>query len=241
MVFAMKRMMREKRNRGWRLAALCAALGVACAAASARPAASAAAAQQVDKKKPGLYMTFQTDKGDIVCKLDEADAPVTVRTMVGLAIGKMSYVDPQTQQTTRNKFFDGMAFYRVAPNVLIQAGDPHQNGTVHPEGPGFPYKNEIVASLKFDKPGQLGMANSGADKNDSHFFITAAPYPAFNGRFTIWGQCGNAEVVKAISMVPKDEGDTPLAPVHIQHVVVERVGPAPADAPEAMPPSGAPN
>ncbi len=44
--------------------------------------------QQTDKGKPGLYWTFQTDKGDIVCKLYEVEAPVTVRTMVGLAFRK---------------------------------------------------------------------------------------------------------------------------------------------------------
>ena len=181
-------------------------------------------------------MTFQTDKGEISCKLYESEAPVTVRTMVGLAIGKISYLDPETHQVTRNRFFDGTAFYRVAPNILIQAGDPHGNGTVHPEGPGFPYKNEIVPPLKFDIPGRLGMANSGPDKNDSHFFITAAAYPAFNGHYTIWGQCGNVDVVKAIAAVPKDEGGTPLTPIHIQHALVQRVGPAPADAPETMPP-----
>src|ERR1700682_3572686 len=45
-----------------------------------------------DKRKPGLYWTFDTDNGKIACKLYEAEAPVTVRTMVGLAIGKLSYV-----------------------------------------------------------------------------------------------------------------------------------------------------
>ncbi len=84
-------------------------------------------------------------------------------------------------------------------------------------------------------PGRLAMANSGPDTNDTHFFITETPYPSLNGKYTIWGQCENADVVKAISGVPRDPGDTPLTPVHIQHVIIERVGPAPADAPEAMP------
>ena len=41
--------------------------------------------------------------------------------------------------------------------------------------------------------------------------------------------------MKAIARVPRDPGDTPVTPLHIQRVVIERVGPAPADAPEAMP------
>ena len=195
-----------------------------------------ATASPADKRKPGLYWTFQTDKGNISCKLFESEAPVTVRTMVGLAIGKISYVHPETKQVERKKFFDGLIFDRVIPGVMIQGGDLLGTGVGHPEGPGFPYKSEIVASLKFDTPGRLAMANSGPDTNDTHFFITEAAYPQFDGKYTIWGQCENLDVVKAIARVPRDAGDTPTTPVHIQHVVIERVGPAPADAPESLPP-----
>ena len=198
------------------------------------PATSAGAAP-ADKRKAGLYWTFETDKGKISCKLFEAEAPVTVRTMVGLAIGRISYVHPETKQVERKKFFDGLTFHRVIPGVMIQGGDLLGTGVGHPEGPGFPYKNEIAPSLKFDTPGRLAMANSGPDTNDTQFFITEAAYPSFNGKYTIWGQCENVEVVKAIAQVPRDAGDTPVTPVHIQRVVLERAGPAPADAPEVLP------
>ncbi len=199
------------------------------------PAARAGSAP-AEKRKPGLYWTLETDKGKISCKLFEAEAPVTVHTMVGLAIGKISYVHPETKQVERKKFFDGLTFHRVIPGVMIQGGDLLGTGVGHPEGPGFPYKNEIASSLKFDTPGRLAMANGGPDTNDTHFFITEAAYPSFDGKYTIWGQCENVDVVKAIARVPRDAGDMPVAPVHIQRVVIERVGPAPADAPEALPP-----
>jgi peptidyl-prolyl cis-trans isomerase A (cyclophilin A) len=193
-------------------------------------------ASPADKRKPGLYWTFETDKGKISCKLFEAEAPVTVRTMVGLAIGKISYVHPETKQVERKKFFDGLTFHRVIPGVMIQGGDLLGTGVGHPEGPGFPYKNEIAPSLKFDAPGRLAMANSGPDTNDTQFFVTEAAYPSFDGKYTIWGQCENIDVVKAIARVPRDAGNMPAMPVHIQHVVIERVGPAPTDAPESAPP-----
>jgi peptidyl-prolyl cis-trans isomerase A (cyclophilin A) len=198
--------------------------------------ATRAGASPADKRKPGLYWAFETDKGKISCKLFEAEAPVTVRTMVGLAIGNISYVHPETKQVERKKFFDGLTFHRVIPGVMIQGGDLLGTGVGHPEGPGFPYKSEIAASLKFDAPGRLAMANSGPDKNDTQFFITEAAYPSFNGKYTIWGQCENVDVVKAIAQVQRDPGDMPLTPVHIQRVVIERVGPAPADAPESVAP-----
>ncbi len=207
--------------------------GLLAASLMSSPAAGGTPA---DKRKPGLYWTIETDKGNISCKLFETEAPVTVRTMVGLAIGKISYVHPETKQTEHKKFFDGLIFDRVIPTVLIQGGDLLGTGVGHPEGPGFPYKSEIVPSLKFDMPGRLAMANSGPDTNDTHFFITEAPFPSFNGKFTIWGQCENVDVVKAIDRVPRDAGDTPVTPVHMQRVLIERIGPAPTDAPEATPP-----
>src|ERR1700733_4418940 len=103
---------------------LAACLVLLLAVASANPAAS-----PVDKRRPGLYWTLQTDKGDISCRLYEAEAPITVHTMVGLAIGKVSFVHPETLQPTKKKFFDGLVFDRVIPNVLIQGGDILGNGS----------------------------------------------------------------------------------------------------------------
>jgi peptidyl-prolyl cis-trans isomerase A (cyclophilin A) len=211
------------------------ASGTLIASLLALPAARAGAAP-ADKRKPGLYWTIETDKGKISCKLFEAEAPLTVRTMVGLAIGTISYVHPETKQVERKKFFDGLIFDRVIPGVMIQGGDLLGTGVGHPEGPGFPYKGEIAPSLKFDTPGRLAMANSGPDTNDTHFFITEAAYPSFNGKYTIWGQCENVYVVKVIALVKRDAGDTLHNAVNIQCVGIERVGPAPADSPESAPP-----
>lgn len=194
-----------------------------------------AMAQNAGQREPGLYMTFQTDKGNIACKLFEKESPITVGKMVGLAIGKVSYIDPRTRQQNRNKFFDGLTFHRVIPGFMIQGGDPLGTGTGGPMGPGFPYQNETSPGLAFNVPGRLAMANAGPNTNASQFFITEAAYPSLNGGYTIWGQCENVDVVKAIARVQRDSQDKPIMPVHIQHVIVERVGPAPANAPEAMP------
>lgn len=111
--------MKTARNRVAFPTILSLALAAAGVFGAAAPNAAASPAQ-ADKRKgkapdPGLYITFQTDKGDIACKLFEAEAPVTVRTMVGLAIGKISYLDPETQQVTRNKFFDRIDFTAWRP------------------------------------------------------------------------------------------------------------------------------
>jgi len=219
---------------------LCAVAVNLAAAQTSAPAQSQPPAAQVPvdqsaktKLEPGLYLTFETSMDNIRCKLFENEAPITVRTIVGLAIGKIPYVDPRTKQrVTGKRFYDGLTFHRVIPSFMIQGGDPLGDGTGGPEGPGFPFQDEFVPTLRFNIPGRLAMANSGPRTNGSQFFISEVPVPYLNDKHTILGQCENLEVVKAIARVPA-QSDAPLKPVIIKHVAVERVGPVPANAPEA--------
>jgi peptidyl-prolyl cis-trans isomerase A (cyclophilin A) len=182
---------------------------------------------------PGLYMTFETSMGSIHCRLFPKVAPIAVRTIVGLATGRKSYIDPRTHKKVVGKrFYDGLTFHRVIPNFMIQGGDPLGNGMGSPEGPGFPFKNEVSPSVTFDQPGRLALANAGPDTNGSQFFITEVPVPRLNGGYTIFGQCRNLSVVKAIARVPRDANNRPLRPVVIRHVVVYRISPEPAKARE---------
>lgn len=187
-------------------------------------------------RESGLYITWQTDLGNINCKLFEKAAPLTVRRVVGLALGKIAYVDPATKQVVRKRLYDGLTFHRAIPEFMIQGGDPLGTGAGSPEGPGFPFPDEIVPALNFDVAGRLAMANSGPNTNGSQFFISEVPVPHLNGKHTIFGQCGNDDIVKAIARVPRDEHDKPRSPVHIRRALVERVGPAPPNPPEAGPP-----
>ena len=199
------------------------------------PPAGKEAQAVTPQRDPGLYMTFETTLGRISCKLYENEAPITVRTIVGLALGKRSYLDPRTKQkVTGKRFYDGLTFHRVIPEFMIQGGDPLGNGTGGPEGTGFPFEDEFVPTLRFDIPGRLAMANAGPRTNGSQFFITEVPTMSLNNRHTIFGQCGSPDVVKAIARVPASD-DRPVKPVIMKRVLVERVGPAPPNAPEAMP------
>src|SRR2546425_458253 len=195
------------------------------AAATKAASAKTQAAKPAETREPGLYMTFQTEKGSITCKVYEKETPVTTSMIVGLAVGKIG----------GKPFYDGLIFHRVIPEFMIQGGDPLGTGMGSPRFPGFPFKDEFVSTLQFNVPGRLAMANSGPNTNGSQFFITDGTPTHLNNHHTIFGQCGNLDVVKAIARVPRDRNDRPLTPVHMNHVVVERVGPAPADAPEGKP------
>ena len=174
---------------------------------------------------PGLYMTFVTSMGNIHCRLFPQRAPIAVHTIVGLATGRLPYIDPRTHRKVVGRpFYDGITFHRVIPKFMIQAGDPTGTGEHSAEGPGFPYKNEISPSLTFDRPGRLALANEGnADSNGSQFFITVAPVPRLNGGFTIFGQCGDLNVVNSIANVPRGAHNRPLQPVVIRRVIVRRI------------------
>ncbi len=129
--------------------------------------------------------TLHTEKGDIVIQLYADKAPLAVNSFVFLA---------------QHGWFNGVTFHRVLPGFVAQTGDPSGTGQ---GGPGYYFKNEISTDLLFNKPGVVGMANSGPDTNGSQFFITYAPQPTLDGKYTIFGQViKGMDVVE--SLTPRD-------------------------------------
>lgn len=129
--------------------------------------------------------TLHTVKGDIVVRLFADRAPLAVNSFVFLA---------------RQGWYDGVTFHRVIPGFIAQAGDPSGTGR---GGPGYYFASEIRADLTFDKPGVLGLANSGPDTNGSQFFITYAAEPQLDGAYTVFGQVTSGMDVLE-SLTPRD-------------------------------------
>ena len=100
-----------------------------------------------------------------------------------------------------------MTFHRVIPGFAAQAGDPSGTGKGNP---GYFFNNEI-SDLFFDKPGIVGMANSGPDTNGSQFFITFAPAPHLDGSYTIFGRVLSGLDV-AENLTPRDPDQGTLLP-----------------------------
>jgi len=172
-------------------------------------------------RTPGLYATFETSQGDIVCKLFEKEAPKTVANFTGLAEGSKEFTDAKTSQKAKRPFYDNLVFHRVIPKFMIQGGCPLSTGT---GGPGYKFEDEFHSSLRHDKPGKLSMANSGPNTNGSQFFITVAPTPWLDNRHTIFGEVVEGQdVANKISALPRDRSDRPNTPVTINHVKIERV------------------
>ncbi len=172
-------------------------------------------------KDKGLYATFDTSMGAVICKLFEDKTPVTVKNFMGLADGSKEWTDPKTGQKVKKRFYDGLIFHRVIPNFMIQGGCPLGQGT---SGPGYQFQDEIVKDLSFNKPGLLAMANSGPGTNGSQFFITHIATDWLTGKHTIFGEVlEGMDVVTAIGNAPKGVNDRPNTPIVIKKVTITRV------------------
>ena len=188
-------------------------------------------------REPGLYARLETTMGNITVKLTEAETPITVKNFVDLAEGRKAFRDPKTGQKVLRPLYNGVTFHRVIPGFMIQTGDPTATGSFDP---GFTIPDEFVNSLRFDRPGRLGMANVGErNSGGCQFFITEVPTPHLNNVHTVFGQVVEGQdLVKKIANVPTDANNKPRTAVTITRVVIEREGPPPAAS--ATPKKGAP-
>ena len=101
--------------------------------------------------------TLETTEGTVVIKLDSAAAPETVNNFVVLS---------------RYHFYDGVAFHRIIPGFMNQAGDP-VGPTPGTGGPGYTIPDEPPEGDSPYPAGTLAMANTGQpDTGGSQWFIT---------------------------------------------------------------------
>ena len=173
-----------------------------------------------------LMAKIETTQGTINCELFDKQAPNSVANLVGLARGLRPFKDPKTGKWTEKKpFYDGLIFHRVIPGFMIQGGDPEGTGRGNP---GYAFDDEIAPDLKFDKPGQLAMANAGKrdghGTNGSQFFVTDEGNPPayLTGKHTIFGQCEPVSVVSKIARVSAGPGNRPETEVVMKKVTISR-------------------
>lgn len=121
-------------------------------------------------------VVMKTSKGVIKFKLYSKDAPNTVKRMAEL---------------TQSKFFNGLAFHRVVPGFVVQAGDPKSKNkndpTVGSGGSGQKLKAEFNGRKHVR--GTVAMARAAdPDSADSQFYVTLGPFPHLDNNYTVFGQ-----------------------------------------------------
>jgi cyclophilin family peptidyl-prolyl cis-trans isomerase/HEAT repeat protein len=115
---------------------------------------------------------IKTNRGVFTFKLLKNESPASVINFVKLA---------------NDHFFDGKKFHRVVPNFVIQTGCTR--------GDGYGSLNYTIRSelgpLSYDHSGIVGMASAGKDTESTQWFVTLAPAPHLDGRYTIFGKVIN--------------------------------------------------
>ncbi|NQU10502.1 peptidylprolyl isomerase, partial [bacterium] len=152
-------------------------------------------------------------RGELIFQLFEDLAPATTGRIIDLV---------------ESNFYTGLTFHRIIDDFVAQGGDPDGNGS---GGSGVTFDDEYDLRLAFTGFGQLAMANSGDDRNDSQFFVTDAdltlaaggpPPPLYlSYNHSIFGQqTSGFDVLEKLIHTPLLFGDLPLVAPVISNAVV---------------------
>src|SRR6056297_3306589 len=114
------------------------------------------------------YWHLETEKGEIVIRLDPLSAPFTVSSVDSL---------------TRAGAYNDVAFHRVVHNFVIQGGDVGRGDGFG--GPGYRIPTE--PSLKSFERGAVGIASSGPDTEGSQYFVMHQWKPHLDADYTLFG------------------------------------------------------
>ncbi len=118
---------------------------------------------------------LHTNRGDMTVEFWPDVAPNHVRNFLDLA---------------SSGFYTGTSFHRVSPTFMIQGGDPNTktaNRASWGTGNG-PRTLKREFSTKKHVKGVLSMARGPSeDSASSQFFIMTAPFPALDGKYSVFG------------------------------------------------------
>lgn len=148
-------------------------------------------------KEATNFVKLETTQGDIVVKLNDLVAPITVANF---------------KKLVEHKFYDGLIFHRVIQGFMIQGGDPTGTGC---GGSPDTIKGEFIAngvnnSLSH-KRGVISMARSQMKNSaSSQFFICHNDATFLDGQYASFGEVVfGLETVDKIANVKTNSNDKP--------------------------------
>ena len=159
---------------------------------------------------------IRTSCGDITIDLLEEDARVTVNNFVFLA---------------REGYYDGLEWFRVESNSVIETGDPNNQLFEPPDDPGYTIEEELPDEPRDYIFGAVAMANEGRpDTTGSNFFIVIHENrPAgYQAAYSIFGRVAESstEVLLEIGKQPVKGGNVPLeavrpsVPIYVESIEI---------------------
>ncbi|KAK2019006.1 cyclophilin type peptidyl-prolyl cis-trans isomerase/CLD [Colletotrichum eremochloae] len=184
--------------------------------------------------QPTASVILHTTLGDISVELFAKQTPLTCRNFLQLAL---------------DGYYDNTIFHRLVPGFILQGGDPTGTGNGgesiydggafggeldpwpmderrgHNAGPtGVGFKDEFHSRLKWNRRGQLGMANeSKPDTNGSQFFFTLDKAEELNNKNTLFGRVAGDTIYNLAKMGEAEVTpgtDRPMYPVKIVSIEI---------------------
>ncbi|MHC5538134.1 peptidylprolyl isomerase [Singulisphaera rosea] len=128
--------------------------------------------------------------GTVTIQLTQNLAPDAVQQIVNVITSGFYNNNPSTAGTF-NRIANG---FPTTSDYILQGGSITGTTSGNSGQPGTPFIDDFNPQLAFTGNGQLAMANSGPDTNDTQFFITTAASPNINSfrsldfGYTIIGQ-----------------------------------------------------
>jgi len=158
-----------------------------------------------------IPVVLETTEGSVRCELEAAHAPQAVAMVVGLATARAAFRDPLTGEAVRRPYYDGLAFFRAIPNVLVQTGCPVGDGSGTP-GYRIPLEAHDDDASKLSHAGALLLARYQPPPNradpsppapgrtiGSQIVITLDDMSHLAGEVTVIGSCSDLEIVRRIA------------------------------------------
>jgi peptidyl-prolyl cis-trans isomerase B (cyclophilin B) len=164
--------------------------------------------EQTVQKGEELTAVVETSCGSFEIALDTTRAPKTTNSFAYLA---------------EEGFYDGLPFYRIAPRILIGAGDPLANGH---GGPGYSVDERPPANLTYSR-GTVAMSKWADDppgRSGSRFIVvTSTESPLFEGLALLGKVDEGYDTVARIEQQGTNDLSGPVSnPVLIEEIKIER-------------------
>jgi peptidyl-prolyl cis-trans isomerase B (cyclophilin B) len=163
---------------------------VGCVALVASPAFAQTKTQ--NSPTPGPILVFETAKGIFEIETYPSEAPKTVAHIVGLV---------------NKRFYNGLRVHRVAPNFVVQFGDPQTRDMTKKPMWGTGGSGTQIGVAEFSKtlkhaPGMVSMAHAGKPQAaDSQLFIVIGPASHLDGVHQIFGRVTSGmDVVRKLAV-----------------------------------------
>jgi peptidyl-prolyl cis-trans isomerase B (cyclophilin B) len=168
---------------------------------------SFSAPKQALTKGEKATAVVETSCGTFEIALDTTRAPTTTNSFAFLS---------------EEGFYDDLTFQRVAPEFVIQGGDPPGTGT---DGPGYSVDESPPANLAYTK-GVVAMAKTAAEppgRSGSQFFVVLSADAGLPPEYALVGKVDKGlDVVERIGKLGNPETEKPKQTVLIEKISIEK-------------------